>query len=108
MLFQEYYYNRYRQLRKNVRSLLVENDIQTENERVRSRSLSSAESDGSGPSGIAALRSTIDHMGFDSKKVNSFFFSCLLLIFVFCSLFNLFHRLQVFFLILHHFHLKIN
>lgn len=29
MLFQEYYYNRYRQLRKNVRSLLVENDIQT-------------------------------------------------------------------------------
>lgn len=49
----------------------LENEIRVENERVRSRSLSSAESDGSGPSGIAALRSHIDHMGFDGASMFS-------------------------------------
>lgn len=48
----------------------LEGDIRTENERVQSRSLTSVESD-SGASGIAALRSNIDHMGFDSERVSS-------------------------------------
>jgi hypothetical protein len=55
---------------KDLQITKLESDIRVENERVRSRSLSSAESDGSGPSGIAALRNNIGHMGFDSDKVS--------------------------------------
>jgi hypothetical protein len=56
---------------KDLQIASLEGDIKIENDRVHSRSLSSAESDGSGPSGIAALRSNIDHMGFDSERVSS-------------------------------------
>jgi hypothetical protein len=54
---------------KDLQIAKLESDIRVENERVRNRSLSSAESDGSGPSGIAALRNNIGHMGFDSDRV---------------------------------------
>jgi hypothetical protein len=55
----------------------IEKDIQFEKDRVRDRS-QSATSEGSGDRergvGIAALRTNIDHMGFDSQQVTSSLF----------------------------------